>query len=190
MQICSSRNLGPAARTRGECNFRLNQGIHTCTCEFGCLHSVGDNSSELPRPIGSDRTPPAFCEGPIFLLSPIVLLFRSLQVRTGRKLKLVRVAGILAFPHCCLLGLPQTRPCCRQSPLEGLSQVGPADKDKPHEMNQKRGSQLPACIQPWQSSRFGINFVASSVRGQSSCPLNPLVWGSEPKAGRVMKGPP
>jgi hypothetical protein len=32
------------------------------------------------------------------------------------------------------------RPLCRQSPLEGLSQVRPTDEEEPHEMNQKGGA--------------------------------------------------
>ena len=31
-------------------------------------------------------------------------------------------------------------PSCRQSPLEGLSQVRPTDEEEPHEMNQKGGA--------------------------------------------------
>jgi hypothetical protein len=53
-------------------------------------------------------------------------------------------------------------PCCRQSPLEGLSQVRPTDEGEPHEMNQKGGPQLPSCAQLWQPSRFGISLIDPS----------------------------
>ena len=31
-------------------------------------------------------------------------------------------------------------PFCRQSPIDGLSQVRPTDEEEPHEMNQKGGA--------------------------------------------------
>ena len=47
---------------------------------------------------------------------------------------------------------------CWRSAFEGLviSQVRPTDEEEPHEMNQKEGSQLPACVQLWSGNRVGF----------------------------------
>jgi hypothetical protein len=59
----------------------------------------------------------------------------------------------------CHLGLAEYVYACWQSPLEGRSRARPADEEGPHEMNQKGGLQLPACVQPWRPIRFGIRLI-------------------------------